>query len=80
MGMPGFTAEKSSGKAVHQYRAAAGAGAAAARQSVQAAVMDEVRKPCRDCDGNEFNCPPRTRCVRLCTNTGGYAYCDPYLW
>lgn len=79
MSLPGFTAEASLYQAETTYRSA-GAGAAAARQSVQAAVMNEVRNSCRDCDGNQFDCPPRTRCVRLCTRTGGYAYCDPYLW
>ena len=75
MRMPGFTAEKALGRAVHQYRAAAGAGAAD-RQSVQAAVIGGGGRSCRDCDGSYFTCPPGTYCVRLCTRTGGYAYCE----
>jgi hypothetical protein len=84
MRMPGFTAEKSLGKAVHQYRAAAaGAGADAARQSVQAAVIGggtgrEVT-PCRDCDGTAIPCSDGI-CVRVCTRNGGYAYCQPKWW
>ncbi len=72
MRLPGFTAENSLERSPDAYRARTKNtdSAQGVRPSVFGAGL------CRDCDGSTFRCPPGTFCVRLCTRTGGYAYCE----
>lgn len=75
MRLPGFTAENALGRAANSYRAGAGR-AAGQGQGVRPAVIGGGARGCRDCDGSVFYCPPGTWCNRLCTASGGFAYCE----